>query len=327
MVSNIKTEIIYYCGPTDFEFEFNLNGSCHMRLLTSVANDSTSLLKALQRSITRSKVILIIGNIKGENGIISLVSKSIGYTEEKLDTATYNAKDAEDAIIVNGAVPLITDNGDFGGCIIESGPQSMIFLTEDKKIRKDIMNQLVHSYINELSRYPSPAPVKPEEAPSEEASEEIADITEEVTANPEEVICEEPTEEAVQEETAEETELNEPEEEIEEEIDKTIEEAPEAVIPPVSKNDPYNIDNIIKSEPVITEDAPEPTSYEDDDYDEEDEKKRLKANKSLDIVTLVISILLLIVLAFVVYSFIYMPSANGISIEENLKDVFSFLNL
>ena len=68
MVSSVKTEIIYYCGPTDFEFEFNLNGSCHMRLLTSVANDNTSLLRALQRSITRSKIILIIGEIKGENG-------------------------------------------------------------------------------------------------------------------------------------------------------------------------------------------------------------------------------------------------------------------
>ena len=70
MNSNIKTEIIYYGLATDFEFEFNLCGCCNMRLLTSVADDKTELLKALQRSITRSRVILIIGNLNEENNNI-----------------------------------------------------------------------------------------------------------------------------------------------------------------------------------------------------------------------------------------------------------------
>lgn len=322
MVSNIKTEIIYYCGPTDFEFEFNLSGSCNMRLLTNVANDNASLLKALQRSISRSKVILIIGNIKGENSIISLVSKSIGYAEQKLDTNIYNVNGADDVIIVNGSVPLITDNGDFGGCIIESGPQSMIFLTEDKKIRKEIMNQLVHAYINELSRYPSPIPTKNTEPENTEITEEVTVPTEEGEITLE--IEEEISDPEVTEEQIEKISEEEQPEDLKEVTDEMIKE----VNFDNSEKDPYNIDNIVNNNADVDEIISEPTVFEDDDYEENiDEGKRLKKNKSLDIITLVISILLLIVLAFVIYSLFYRPLTNGISIEENFRNIFSFLNL
>lgn len=320
MVGNIKTEIIYYCGPTDFEFEFNLNGSCHMRLLTSIANDNNSLLKALQRSITRSKVILIIGEIKGENGIISLVSKSIGYSTESLDTDIYNAKNAEDATIVSGSVPLITSGGDFGGCIIESGPQSMIFLTEDKKIRKQLMNELVHAYINDLSRYPTE--IITEAAPT------IVEVSEEVKAEPaEEAVIEEPQEIIEQAEVA--TEIIEEQPESDEAAEEITEEAAEEATEISSDShiiDPYNIDNIVKKE-VGFEDLLEPTVYEDDEYDAPKGPKHLKSNKVLDIVSLIIAFLLLIILAFVVYSFVYLPLVNGIPLMENLKDTFAFLNL
>lgn len=325
MVSSVKTEIIYYCGPTDFEFEFNLNGSCHMRLLTSVANDNTSLLRALQRSITRSKIILIIGEIKGENGIISLVSKSIGYATQKLDTNIYNAKNSEDAVIVDGSVPLITSGGDFGGCIIESGPQSMIFLTEDKKIRKQLMNELVHTYINDLSRYPSeliketvPAEVTLlEETEAEPTEEPIAEAP---------IVEDEPEAMAEIEETAEVIEENPNTEDLPETAEEQKNEEFEEISSDSHIIDPYNINNIVKAEPTYDE-LLKPTVYEDEDYETHKGPKHLKSNKTLDIVSLILAFLLLVIFAFVIYSFVYLPLVNGIPLMENLKNTFAFLNL
>ncbi len=308
MVNNIKTEIIYYCTPTDFELEFNLCGSCQMRLLTSTANDTSSLLKALQRSISRSRVIIITGKILGEDSIINLVSKSIGYTCEKIDTNVYDINAEDDLLIIKNSVPLITDSGDFGGCIIESGPQSMIFLSDDKKMRKEIMTNLVHGYIKDLSEYPVQAAVKTEEIPvvtEPETEEEIieAEITNDTDKNieqPEEVTEEINAEEITPEEVSD-NPVIEPEE------------------------DPFNINNLLSN------DDAEPFKFdtdnivfEDDEYDEPATHKS-HGNKILDILTLILSVILLLVLAFVVYSYIYLPLNNGISIEENFKNVFGFL--
>ena len=309
MVNNIKTEIIYYCGPTDFEFEFNLCGSCQMRLLTSTANDKSSLLKALQRSIARSRVIIIVGNLNGEDGIISLVSKSIGYSCEKIDTNIYDVNLTDNSLIIKDSVPLITDNGQFGGCIIESGPQSMIFLTEDKKIRKGIMNNLVHGYIKDLSEYPIQAVIQ----------EEIAPVTTQI----------EPQDDNFETEVIEDTEKTEQIKEIIEE-DEII---PEEVIEQIEEHayiepeiDPYNINNLLtqeKSEEITFKSDNEPI-YEDDFYDEPN-AQRQHSNKVLDIFTLILSVILLLTLAFVFYSYIYLPLNNGISIGENFKNIFSFL--
>lgn len=313
MVTNIKTEIIYYCGPTDFEFEFNLCGSCQMRLLTSTANDNASLLKALQRGISRSRVILIIGKLCGEDSIINLVSKSIGYTCEKIDTDVYEINSQEDLVIVKDSVPLITDSGEFGGCIIESGPQSMIFLSDDKKIRKEIMTNLVHGYIKDLSQYPIQAaaksetpvftePVSQEETVIPETPEIVEEINEEVKEEIEEVIEEELIPEETQEKViVEEVPITEPEE------------------------DPYNINNLMAEN--ITESLDfnsDDVVYEDDEYDTP-QKIHYNSTKALDILSLILSVIFLLTLAFMVYSFIYIPFVNEISIEENFINVFRFL--
>ncbi len=299
MVNNIKTEIIYYCGPTDFEFEFNLCGSCQMRLLTSTANDKSTLLKVLQRGIARSRVIIIVGNLNGEDGIINLVSKSIGYSCEKINTNIYDVKSTDDLLIIKDSVPLITDNGQFGGCIIESGPQSMIFLTSDKKIRKEIMNNLVHGYIKDLSEYPVQAVAQKEISPidSEEQPQDNYDENKTEDANSEDEI-------------------------ISEEIIKEKEDS--ASIEP--EVDPYNINQLLSNEQdeVFHFDNENKTTYEDDLY-EKSTARRQHNEKGLDIFTLILSVILLLTLAFVFYSYIYLPLNNGISIEDNFKNIFSFL--
>ncbi len=313
MVNNIKTEVIYYSLPTDFEFEFNLCGSCQMRLLTSTASDRTTLLKALQRSISRSRVIIIIGDLKGENGIINLISKSIGYPCEKIDNNIYDIEAADDIMIIKDSVPLITDGGEFGGCIIESGPQSMIFLSEDKKIRKEIMTSLVYGYIKDLSTYPIQAAAKTE-APTVEETPVSTEVIEEIP-EPQDT-AEVPVE--ITEEIPEEVT-----EEVTEEPQEIAAEEPKVID---TESDPFNINNLFTNadnQDIDFEDS-DSTVYEDDDY-EDPKQNRYRGNKALDIATLILSVILLATLAFVVYSYIYLPLTNGVSIGENFRNVFGFL--
>ncbi|MEE1055109.1 MAG: hypothetical protein U0L36_04660, partial [Acutalibacteraceae bacterium] len=68
MFQIIKVDIIYYQTNTDFEMEFNLCGCCRMRLLTDNAPDKKTLVHSLARAVSRSRVIIIVGNLFGEEG-------------------------------------------------------------------------------------------------------------------------------------------------------------------------------------------------------------------------------------------------------------------
>ncbi len=307
MVQSIKTEVIYYGMDGDFEFEFNLCGCCQMRMLKESVNDNAALLKALQRGIIRSRVIIIVGNILGESGTISLVSKAIGYACETLDTDIYEINSDEPITIIKNSVPLITKNGTFGGCIIESGPQSMIFLSDDKKIRKEVMSSLVNSYITDLSRFPTQLQTDNEIPAIEDKTEETDNIELE---NVNEVLIEQEVEQTV--------DGSEPPMEFED-FSTYSDEAKEAA------NDPYNIANLPTSEDVdIVLD--EESDDENDNSDEFYETNEANiSTRSINIATLILSILLLVLLGFIVYSFVYLPLSNGISVSENFKNIFSFL--
>lgn len=150
MFQNIKVDIIYYKSNTDFELEFNLCGCCRMRLLTDKSSDKKSLVHSLARAVSRSRVIIIAGSLFGEDGIISIVSSAIGKTLSEIDNKLYGISGGDKISVINGSTPLVTSEGYFGGCIIESGPQSMILLSDNKTVRKSIMNTLIHPYIEEL---------------------------------------------------------------------------------------------------------------------------------------------------------------------------------
>lgn len=150
MFQNIKVDIIYYKTNTDFELEFNLCGCCRMRLLTDKAPDKKTLVHDLARAVSRSRVILIAGSLFGEDGIIEIIARAISKTLTEVDSRLYGISDGSSIKIINGATPLVTPEGYFGGCIIESGPQAMILLTDNKAVRKTVMNTLIHPYIEEL---------------------------------------------------------------------------------------------------------------------------------------------------------------------------------
>lgn len=130
--------------------EFNLCGCCRMRLLTDKAPDKKTLVHDLARAVSRSRVIFITGQLFGEEGIIEITARAIAKTLTEIDNGKYGIKSEEKISVINGATPLVTPDGTFAGCIIESGPQSMILLSDNKAVRKTVMKTLIHPYIEEL---------------------------------------------------------------------------------------------------------------------------------------------------------------------------------
>ena len=181
MFQNVKVDIIYYQINTDFEMEFNLCGCCRMRLLTEKTTDRKNLVHALARAVSRSRVILICGALFGEDGILSVVARSVGKELTPIDAKTYGIDSNAEIKILDGATPLVSPEGLFGGCIIESGPQTIILLTENKNIRKSIMENLIHSYIGELSLI---AEKEPEQ--QENMTQEPESVQDETEVDPEE---------------------------------------------------------------------------------------------------------------------------------------------
>lgn len=188
MIQNIKVDVIYYKCPTDFEMEFNLCGCCRMRMLTDKAGDRSDLIRSLSRAVSRSRVIICSGPLFEAEGLIKSVAAAIGKSLERVNSAAYGIRTSSDIEVIKGSMPLVTADGMFGGCIIESGPQSIVILTESRSIRKALMGSLIHPYIEELSRAVSARP-QTEEVP-QAAAEKPDIISEPVIEQPEPVVAE-----------------------------------------------------------------------------------------------------------------------------------------
>ncbi len=207
MLENIKLDIIYYNTQKDFEVEFNLCGCCRMRLLTAVANDIKSFISAIKVAVARSRVVLLCGKLYEDDGLLNIISKAIGRDFEEVDSSLYGIAGDGKTRLLKQSIPLVTESGKLIGCVIEQGPQAIIMISEDKNGRKEIMQNLVHPYIKELSK--SSGDVTDE---TEKSQEEIIDTKSEIIPEPEALSAEEPAdskdfEEAVfEEQEAEENE-------------------------------------------------------------------------------------------------------------------------
>lgn len=212
MLYNLRSDIIYYRTGSDFELEFNLCGCCRMRLLTDKPTNKKAFVHSLARAVSRSRVILIAGPLFGLDSTIQTVAQALGTTTEIVDNATYNISSDDEIEIIKGSLPLVAGDGSFGGCIIESGPQTMILLTDNKTLRKNIMTNLIHPYVSELysaelklnstdNSAKQPEPVVEEEPTAVEEFvlplEEVVDVVEETTPVIEEITVEATTEEAI----------------------------------------------------------------------------------------------------------------------------------
>lgn len=308
MIQNIKIDTIYYLTNSDFEMEFNLGGCCKMRLLTDKSESAESFVKLLARAVSRSQVILCCGKLFEDDGLINIVSKAIKKPLVDVDKSAYSIEDANEIKIIDGAVPLVNSDGCFCGCILESGPQSIILLTENRGIRKTVMKSLIHPYIEELSILMHKNSIEaslPTEEPVEIAPEVTAEIIppvvpvepvivspsaeilegaealEEAETEPSEEILEDAGEETEEETAPEETEANTEEEEAKAPTTET-EEVLEEETEEVAEED---IEQNTEEEAEVLEetesDEENPSLPEDTEEKEEKEEEAKEANENI----------------------------------------------
>lgn len=334
MVQNIKTDVVYYKTNTDFEMEFNLCGCCLMRLLTDKALDKKTLIADLSRAVARSRVILVVGALFGEDNIINNISCAIGKNVVYADNETYGINSSEQIEIIEGATPLVTTDGIFGGCIIESGPQTMILLSESRNIRKSIMNSLIHPYIKEIYAAELSDKAAANNDMDENLEEELLPEDEKAAA---EEIFEENTEE-IQEGTEEtdDSGIVIPEEEAEEfweepefleEEDLGLYAEPQKVLRKEAKfyNEAYS-DFELDDVGLVGSRAGDYDEFgEYNEYNDYEDGAYYVTPPFTKIATIVISILILITLAVLAFFIFYLPSKDGISATEYIKDIYNTL--
>lgn len=344
MQQNIKVDVIYYLSPSDFEMEFNLCGCCHMRLLNEKAQDRKELVKALARAVSRSKIIIACGPLFDDNGLINIISTAIGRTTEVINNAEYGINYDDKIGVIEGSTPLVTPEGFFGGCIIESGPQAIIVLSENKSIRKTIMNNLIHQYIYELSLLPEdavtntnpkdqPAEVENEQAAPEQADTEIPQISQQEVEKNETLQYEdissvsEITEAAETEEPLKEQEA-EALENIQEQTEETAifvaEDEPSKEESAEISEQPQVIEMHTESQSAISEKDSASIAEEDYDYeyDIDDDDDGFIALPKLKLSIIMVLIVLSLIVVALLYLMVYIPYSQGVDYSTYVQQIF-----
>lgn len=346
MLQNLKVDMVYYKTNTDFEMEFNLCGCCRMRLLNDKVSDPKTFLNSLARAVSRSRIIMTVGPVKGDGSIMKLVASALSMEVTPADLEAYGIKEEEEILILEGSTPLVTPSGEFGGCIIESGPQSMILLTQDKDIRKKIMNTLVHPYVEELSKQDSGETAEPIAKQIKDNTLRTVETVKEMIApkkdetGSEDIII--PTEEEpkAQESAKDDRPVIETEApSIITETAPTLKETPKAPKNPVEDllftetNDsdtipfhrfkPARSNNRWANEVNSPENTPD---IDNDDFEEIYSSAKRSSKKSpLNAVMLIFFIVLLISIALLCYCVFYVPAKDGVTAGAYIRDIFEIL--
>ena len=328
MFQNVKVDIIYYDTSTDFELEFNLCGCCRMRLLTDKTDDQKLFLHMMARSVSRSRIIILTGKLFGDDGIINLTANAISKSIVATDNKLYGISSDDNIEIIEGSIPLVTPEGYFGGCIIESGPQSMILLSDNKNIRKSIMNTLIHPYIEEMSAIALKEKAEEARTVSNMAIIEETNETETIEENTENYIDEISEEindasETIQEEQPEENTAETQKDNMSfvfENNESSDEETYSKMFIEPSK--------VKFSKKSYYDEAYVPDAAQNFVFDSELEFRPINTTKSFDFskIILALTIILLLLTAAVCFSLFYIPSSLGTTpklfIEEIIKTLF-----
>lgn len=148
MSKDIKVEILYFKTPADVSLEFGLHGNYPLRLLSSSCGDKQAFFKKLKRAVSRSEIIITVGGY-GESRLPEFTARAIGKQCYVPDYRHQGIIFEEKYAIPETAVPLSSTSKKFGGFLMECGPQTLISLTDDRKIRLDVVEHFVVDYITE----------------------------------------------------------------------------------------------------------------------------------------------------------------------------------
>lgn len=347
MIQNLKIDIIYYDTPSDFEFEFNLGGCCHSRVLNNKTSSAKEMIGCLSKAVSRSRVILVIGKLGGADGLFSLISKAISIPLTEVSAEEYGIVSGTDTTVIANSLPLVSTDGLLAGCIIESGPQSIILLPSEKSLRKDIAENLVFQYITAVSRTPDTETV----VTPDSTEEDSIDLKEENVPMVETETIEENSATNIEDEVQGDIFINEPqqavietndepiieaeaditvnEEQIEEEekiIDIYEEPSEKSKSPDIDDNYVYNIysDKPTEEKYEKYEDYEDYDDYDYDDEDDEDEDSGKKTSKSgINIFIWVILGLMFIIAAIILYMLVYTPLKSGVNVAEYISQVLN----
>ncbi|MBO4692797.1 MAG: hypothetical protein J5659_00170 [Clostridia bacterium] len=346
MIQNIKVDIVYFATPTDFEFEFNLGGCCHMRLLNGKAKDKKEFVNSLARAVSRSRIILCVGPIFGEDGLISITSTAISRPLKAVDNTAYGIASDSEIKIIDGAVPLVTPEGYFGGCIIESGPQTIVLLTENKTVRKSIMKNLIHPYIEETSLLQSTGSIKAsgiegiaraaaKETPTDSELPEAVDaLSDDNGQDDEGEALPENTKTGIQDEKTDNGKPGSLDNMVKESQSDVSEELTNRQAEDMSDEIEHNIEFDFSTEDSYgnvdydnVENELDNTVYEDDDeFVAEDNSYSDGRSKGISISILIITLILLFAVLGLCYFLIYVPMKNGISTTDYIKRLFGVIS-
>lgn len=331
MLQNLKVDIIYYRTNTDFEMEFNLCGCCRMRLLTDKSDERNDFIKMLTRAVQRSRIIIACGSLFSPTGLISMTARLIGEPLEKVNNDEYGINSTEEIEIIKGSTPLITPDGYFGGCIIESGPQSIILLSESKSVRKTIMKSLIHQYITDISMLQEVS--NPDIAEEAEKSDLVQDdeiiIEEDVVFKEDEISSDTSKEENAEEFEIEKTEDETPvipENDVEIPVDEQQEEQQKEQPEKSTLKSPEETGLFIEPEKVKYSKK----NYYDNEYyhtesDEDfylDSDENFTPNRNFKIPIIIICVLLGLIVLALAYYLLFIPLVSGRDISEYVQKIF-----
>ncbi len=330
MVQNIKVDVIYNNTSTDFEMEFNLSGCCRMRLLTEKTTDKKAFISALARAVSRSRIIIACGPLFEDDGLIKMVGTAIGKGTELINGGDYGIDDKKEISVIKGSTPLVTEQGIFGGCIIESGPQTIIILTENKPLRKQLMKQLIFPYIEDVSMSKPTMQIQKKVEEPVSDKENANNGAQEIEQDPKESQIEQETTIAVEPQADTEPTEDNPEPEKaavgEHNIDFIFESdtEPEESLPQVIEGD---VENMVfePAKPKQSEDYNYKSFAESDLYfnDNTEQKQSVKKDITLNIPIIIVLVVLLLALGALCYFLFFLPASRGITTSEYLSEVFA----
>ncbi len=343
MISNLKVDIIYYKTSSDFELEFNLSGCCRMRIFKDKVNDRKELVNTLARDVSRSRVIIVVTDLIGEKNGVEIVSSAIGYKYEPIDKMAHSIKSGDNIKAPHGCLPLVTKAGQYGGCIVECGKQSIIIVSSDRSLRHEVMRTYIHQYIfdinqveayNERLRHESEhnpiidqsnilntarqefMPATAEIQPASENTDIDTDAKNEESHTTEMPSADENSEAAVSEETT-----SKAEEIKEQNNDDTLN----------PNNDSEATDDEVRAESTVVRSSSagfvammsDKEDMQDTVYNNADVDRRLpRRKKGTDIALLVVVILLLVCFGLLAYYFVYLPIVGG-ELPNDLTKILS----
>ncbi|MBO5746489.1 MAG: SpoIID/LytB domain-containing protein [Clostridia bacterium] len=182
MSKDVKVEILYYKSTSDISLEFGLHGKYPMRLLSSDCKDINSFFQSLKRAVSRSEIIITIGGFDQEDNLPMFIARAVGLNCEIPNLLKQNIITDKDYCLPKGSIALAPKSRRFGGFLLECGPQAIISLTDERKVRQDIVEEFLVNYITEHHKVFSTPNIK---APVTDSENEDRDIEPIETKEPE----------------------------------------------------------------------------------------------------------------------------------------------